>query len=63
MLSGGGAGRGGNVAAKKAKATAEGLDDADWEWSQVDITDKEAVSTAAAEGKETLSFLQLRHVV
>ena len=56
-------GRGGNVAAKKAKATAEGLGDGDWEWSQVDITDKEAVANAASEGKETLSFLQLRHVV
>ena len=43
-------GRGGNVAAKKAKATAEGLDDGEWEWSQVDITDKEAVANAAAEG-------------
>ena len=60
-------GRGGNVAAKKAKATAEGLDDAEWEWSQVDITDKEAVANAAAQGKETplwLSFqLSWRHVV
>ena len=49
-------GRGGNVAAKKAKATAEGLDDGEWEWSQVDITDEEAVATAAAEGNaRTLS--------
>ena len=56
-------GRGGNVAAKKAKATAEGLGDGDWEWSQVDITDKQAVANAAAEGKPPRRhLLDSRHV-